>query len=112
MPYSTLIPVLRNALTTLNTQAIEMENKWLADSLLHQQRIALKGDFPQQIVNNRDMVPQNSVPKSSKPKPLHNEATTRNKSQSCFDAVVWKNNLEAEIQLLAQLPKVKPRRVR
>ena len=39
MPYQKLVPILRYILTTLNTQAVEMENKWLATSLLHEQRL-------------------------------------------------------------------------
>jgi len=111
MPYSKLIPILREALTTLRTQAIGMEKKWLANSLLLEQQKALKtrtprSELPQHVVNkgNTASQAQNSEP-VSKPR-LLNPATMQRKPRPPLINAAWKRDLEAEMQLLARIPKM------
>lgn len=113
MPYSKLIPMLRQALTTLKDQAIEIENKWLALSLLREQRMALKArtfvsQSPQQVANKKEVVP-NPTPVSqpssmATPPDAQHQTSTNNKP---FTNVAWKSNLETEMRLLAQISNVK-----
>lgn len=107
MPYSKLIPILREALTTLKTQAIELESKWFATSLLLEQQMALKTRTPRppQHVDKGDTASgtQNSE-HVSKPR-LCNQAITRRTPRPPLINAAWKRNLEAEMQLLARTPK-------
>ena len=113
MPYSKLIPILRQALTTLKDQAIEMENKWLALSLLREQRMALKAktlvlQSPQQIVVEKEAVPTRVSQHSGTATPRGaRRQTSTNDKPSSFGGVAWKRNLEEEMQLLAQISSVK-----
>ena len=107
MSYSKLIPILREALTTLRTRAIEMENIWFANSLLHEQRVASKVRSPrsEHVMNMGDSAsPQNSVlkPSTSTPLQLCDQVTTRRRPRSSFLNAAWRSNLEAELQLLAK----------
>jgi hypothetical protein len=104
---------LRKALMTLKAQAIEMENKWLANSLLHEQQVGLKArtsrsEFSLQGVNDQDTEPP-SVSGASTPPNVYNQATTCSKLRSSFNNATWKSNLEAEMQLLAQISRSSPK---
>jgi hypothetical protein len=115
MPYQKLIPILRYILTTLNTQAIEMENKWLATSLLHEQRLesqVSRNNLKLQSSQSTRLFADNSVFASSAITPASvtteqskNPAipiTVPRKLCSTFDSADWMRDLESQLAHLAR----------
>ena len=114
MPYPKLIPMLRTILTTLNTQAIELENKWLATSLLHKQHLSLQatkansrksGCTPTSKSRVNASKPFSSDP--TRPKVLKSQhppspATAPLKEKLSFNSTVWKRELEGQLELMTQ----------
>ncbi|KAF9523812.1 hypothetical protein CPB83DRAFT_862324 [Crepidotus variabilis] len=112
MPYAQLIFLLRNALSTVNAKAIEMENNWLAQSLLYKQRqVSQKLKSGTELSKSGWSAPLSATSTDeragepdSEPRapctPIPPSHAT--KTRSTFDSAAWRRNLTSQLKLLSE----------